>query len=250
MKRGLFVSILLVLILGGGLIANEVATNMQSVVLESFDDGGTYRWIVRGNRFLAIEDGESNFAFPFEYLLVEGVWPNAMGRPDTDNPGVLGVQASFTRRGYNWLEFIPVEDDDDANGNPVPRGIPLPGRPERIDLWAWGSNYAYYLEVQLRDHRGIVHNVRLGDINFGGWRNLAAMIPNNIPRAVRTVPQRRTLEITKIVLWTRPAESVEGFHFYLDQIKVLTDMFEQPFDGSGLADPAFVQETWGTQQRQ
>ena len=40
------------------------------------------------------------------------------------------------------------------------------------------------------------------------------------------------------------------FHFYLDHIKVLTDMFETPFDGEGLASPEFVSEIWGTDQEQ
>jgi hypothetical protein len=52
------------------------------------------------------------------------------------------------------------------------------------------------------------------------------------------------------VLWTRPSENVDGFHFYLDEIKVLTDLFETSFDGMGLADPDFVRETWGAEQRQ
>jgi hypothetical protein len=58
------------------------------------------------------------------------------------------------------------------------------------------------------------------------------------------------MELVKIVLWTRPEEAVDGFHFYLDQVKVLTDVFETPFDGEGLADPDFVQQTWDAEQRQ
>jgi hypothetical protein len=162
---------------------------------------------------------------------------------------VIGVQASFLRPGYNYIEFIPVEQEDGADG-PIPRGIPIPGRPETVDLWAWGSNFNYYLEMQLRDYRGVIHTVKIDDIGYSGWRNLSARIPNHVPRTVRFVPQRRDLELVKIVLWTRPDESVAGFHFYMDQIKVLTDLFETPFDGEGLADPEFVQQTWNSGQRQ
>jgi hypothetical protein len=247
MKRGIVVSILLVLFAAGLSFADEVVTNMQSVVLEDFDDNDS-RWIVRGGKFLAVDDEENQFDFPFQYQFVEGVWPEEMGQPESDNPAVLGVQASFTRRGYNWLEFIPVEEEDDEDGNPIPRAITIPGRPERLDLWAWGSNYAYFLEFQVRDHRGIVHNIRAGDVNYAGWQNLGARIPNNIPTAVRHVPSRRQLELLKVTLWTHPEESVAGFHFYMDQIKVLTDVFESGFDGEGLASPEFVQQTWGTEQ--
>ncbi|MBU8913820.1 MAG: flagellar filament outer layer protein FlaA [Spirochaetales bacterium] len=249
MRRGIVVSILLVLVLAGGVVADEATTNWQALILEDFDDPDS-RWIVRGGKYLAVEDGERNYEFPFDYQIVSDVWPEAMGRPDSDTPGVLGVQASFTRRGYNYLEFIPVEAEDGPDGEPIPRGISIPGRPATIDLWAWGANYNYYLEVQVRDHRGVVHTFKIDDMGYGGWRNLEARIPNYIPRAVRFVPQRRVLELVKIVLWTRPDEAVDGFHFYLDQIKVLTDVFESSFDGEGLADPDFVQQTWDAEQRQ
>ena len=247
MRRGIVVSILLVLVLAGAAVADEATTNWQALIIEDFDDPDS-RWIVRGGKYLAVEDGEQDYEFPFNYQIVSDVWPEALGRPDADTPGVLGVQASFTRRGYNYLEFIPAEEGPD--GELVPRGIPIPGRPETIALWAWGSNYSYYLEIQLRDHRGVVHAVKVDDLGFGGWKNLQVRIPNHIPRTVRFVPQRRTLELVKIVLWTRPDEAVGGFHFYMDQIKVLTDMFETPFDGEGLADPDFIEQTWAAGQGQ
>jgi hypothetical protein len=255
MRRGIVVSILLVLVLATSLSADEVTRNWESIVLEDFDDGGQYRWIVRGGKFLAVEDegSDTDFAYPFAYQIVDDIKPDALVLPETntaDTLGVLGVQASFTRRGYNYLEFIPVEDQDDEDGNPVPRPIEIPGRPLAIDLWAWGSNLDYYLEVQVRDYRGIVHTLKLGNLGYGGWQNLQVDIPNYIPRAVRFAPGRRRMDLVKVVLWTRPEESVAGFHFYLDQIKVLTDMFETPFDGEGLADPEFVQQVWGSQQSQ
>lgn len=261
MRRGIAVSILMVLLLAASAGADEVARNWQSVVLEDFDDGGMYQWVVRGGKFLAVEDegSETEFAFPFAFDLVDaddvegGVKPEALLLPEseaTDNPGVLGVQASFTRRGYNFLEFIPTLGETDDEGNPIPAPITIPGRPLAIDLWAWGSNYDYYLELQVRDYRGVVHTLKVGDLGYGGWRNLETEIPNYIPRAVRFVPQRRRMDLVKIVLWTRPEETVAGFHFYLDHIKVLTDVFETPFDGEGLASPEFVSEIWGAEQRQ
>ncbi len=249
MKRGMVVSILLIVLLAAAAVANEVTVNLQSIVLEDFNDGES-RWIVRGGKFLAVDEGNGQFDWPFRYQLVEGVWPEAMRRPEAESPAVLGVQASFTRRGYNYLEFIPVEDEDDEDGNPIPRPITIPGKPLAIDVWAWGSNYNYYLEAQVRDYRGVVHTLKLGDLGYAGWRNLRTEIPNYIPRAVRFIPARRQMDLVKLVLWTRPDESVAGFHFYLDQIKVLTDVFETPFDGERLAGPEFVREVWGVEQRQ
>jgi len=255
MRRGIVVSILLVALLAAAAGADEVTRSWETIVLEDFDDGGRYRWVVRGGKFLAYEDegSELEYAFPFKYDIINDVKPDALMLDDSNDGetlGVLGAQASFTRRGYNYLEFVPVEDEDDENGFPVHRPITIPGRPLAIDLWTWGSNYNYYLEIQVRDYRGVVHTLKLGELGYSGWRNLQVEIPNYIPRAVRFVPVRRRMDLMKIVLWTRPEESVAGFHFYLDQIEVLTDLFEQPFDGEGLADPEFVQEVWGSEQRQ
>lgn len=250
MRRGMVVSILLVLVLGGAAVADEATTNWQALILEDFDDPDM-QWIVTSpSKFIALEDNPDGYEyeFPFKSTWVPDVWPEALGRPDSDTPGVLGVQASFTRRGFNSIEFIPASEGED--GELVPTPISIPGRPITIDLWAWGSNYEYYLELQIADHRGVVHTVPVDHLAFGGWKNLEVRIPNYIPRQVRFVPQRRIMSLVKIVLYTRPEEAVDGFHFYMDQIKVLTDLFETPFDGEGLADPEFVQETWGTEQRQ
>jgi hypothetical protein len=121
---------------------------------------------------------------------------------------------------------------------------------KNLDFWVWGSNYDYYMEVQLRDHRGVVHVLDLGAINFAGWRNLRVQIPTYISQSVQYVPQLKTLELVKLVLWTRPSERVDGFWVYLDQIKVFTDVFESPFDGEGLADPERIDELWNSAEGQ
>jgi hypothetical protein len=245
MKRGTVVSILLVLLIAAGAVADEATTNWQGVILESFDpsDPNSREWIVQGSRFLDTD----NVRVPFGYQIIEDQWPEAMGQPAADTPGIMGVQASFKRRGYNWLEFIPVSGDTDENGNPIPDPIPIEGSPMSIDLWAWSPNNDFYVEVHIADYNGIVHQIRLGGTNYLGWRNLQATIPGSIPRSVRNSPFARPMELVKVVLWTRPSATVGGFQFYLDQIKVLTDMFVTRYDGEGLANPDFISETWGTQ---
>jgi hypothetical protein len=69
-------------------------------------------------------------------------------------------------------------------------------------------------------------------------------IPNSIPQDIKYLPQQQGLELVKLVLWTYPSERVTGFKMYIDQIKAMCDMFETPFDGSGLADPKIVESLW------
>ena len=240
MKRGslLFLSLILVfLVLSVAAFGQQrqATTNVQSIVIEDFDNPEESRWLVRGSKFIA--EGMPRVGWL-------RAWPDALYRVEPEDRELrsLGVEAAFDRLGYNYLEFVPVAEDDE--GNVVPRGVPIPGRIRNMDMWVWGSNYDYYIELQLRDYRGIVHTLTLGDIDYRGWRNLRVAIPSWIPQGVRYVPQYRGLELVKIVLWTRPTEKVDGFFVYFDEIKVTTDVFQEPFDGEILANPEQVNELW------
>ncbi len=224
--------------------AQTATTNFQTRVIEDFDDPESSQWIVRGSKFIA--EGYPEVAHV-------RTWPEALYRnePDDRTLRALGVQAAFDRFGYNFLEFIPVETND--AGETVPRGIDIPGMVSNMDIWVWGSNFDYYMDVHVRDYRGMTHVLRLGDIGYVGWRNLRIRIPSYIPQNVRYTAELRngefasnlrSLELVKIVLWTRPEERVNGFFVYLDEIKVETDMYRDPFDGEDLRDPEFVQELW------
>lgn len=223
----------------------QATTNYQSIVIETFDDSAESRWIVTGSKFATEGLPQASWV---------RTWPDALYRrePEGRNLHSLGIRAAFDRQGYNYLEITPVDEDDE------PRGIPIPGRVRHLDMWVWGSNFDYYMDIHLRDYRGVVHVLKLGDINYRGWRNLRIMIPSYIPQDTRYTAEfnpvtsqfdaaERELELVKIVMWTRPSERVSGFFLYLDEIKVETDLFRQPFDGELLADPAVVNELWSGQ---
>jgi hypothetical protein len=244
--RLLGIGLVVVLLIPSAIAAQQQATtNYQSVVIEDFDDPEESRWEVVAGKFVA--EGYPRMAHV-------STWPTALYRtaPEDRDLRSLGVQAAFTRQGYNYVEFIPVEENDD--GETVPRGIPIPGQVSNIDMWVWGSNFDYYLDLHIRDYRGMTHVIKLGDINFRGWRNMRINIPTWIPQTSRYTAELRngeiasdlrTLELMKIVLWTRPNERVNGFFVYFDEIKVETDMYRDPFDGEELRDPEYLQELWG-----
>lgn len=237
---GLVVAILMPL----AVAAQTATTNYQTRVIEDFDDPEGSEWVVLGSKFIA--EGYPQMAHV-------RTWPEALYRrePEDRTLRALGVQAAFDRPGYNFLEFIPVETNDE--GEQVPRGIDIPGRVRNLDMWVWGSNFDYYIDVHVRDYRGMTHVLRLGDIGYVGWRNMRISIPTWIPQDTRYTAELRNgeftsdlrgLQLVKIVLWTRPTERVNGFYVYLDEIKVETDMYRDPFDGEDLRDPEFVQELW------
>jgi hypothetical protein len=242
MKRGasLLISLAALLLFAGTsfVMADEVVQNLDSMVIENFDDPEARRWAVIGSKF--ITEGMPLVAYA-------PAWPEAVFGRNRDNLDlkVLGVQASFDRTGYNYLEFIPVEEDQSGELQPAP--IMLPGRVKTIDLWVWGSNYDFYMEAHVRDFNGRVHVLHLGGTKKVGWFNLRTTVPGYVPQAGGYITPGgfiKNLELVKIVLWTKPQENVSGFNIYLDQVRILTDTFVTRFDGDDLADPEKVQEIW------
>ena len=242
MKRGasllISLTILLLFVSTSSLIADEIVQNLESRIVESFDNPDEQQWYVVASKF--ITEG-------YPLTVYASAWPEAIYGANRDNLDlkVLGAQASFDRQGYNYLEFIPVAEDQSGELQPDP--IQLVGRVKTLDLWVWGGNYDYYMEAHVRDYVGRVHVLHLGSLKYAGWRNLMVNLPSYIPQSggyVDTGGFNKNLELVKLVLWTKPSENVAGFNIYIDRIKILTDTFVTRFDGDDLANPAKAQEIW------
>jgi hypothetical protein len=246
MKRGFgtsicCIAIVFLLFFSSMAVADETTTRLVSSVVESFDPGDAsgWTWELFPSKFGY--DAQGNSMWELRYV---EAWPEALfgKNKQAEDLKVLGLHGRFTRKGYNYVEIVPGEGEG-ADFQPKP--LPLPGRVNAMDLWVWCSNFDYYLEAHVRDHQGIVHVLPLGSLRKIGWNNLSTIFPGSIPQATRYVPRTRPLELTKLVLWTRPNEKVDDYYVYFDQIKVLTDLFETRFDGDNLAEIDEVQKIWG-----
>ncbi|MCL2763785.1 MAG: flagellar filament outer layer protein FlaA [Treponema sp.] len=229
--------------------------SLESRILESFngDDDAPYKWKTQASRFISVvrdADGEAvqdSSGNPQKYPVTTFVdaWPIAVfgyaRDPNAAPIRSLGIRGQFDRRGYNWIDLYPVLADD---ADEKPFEIPIPGRVHNMDVWVWGSNLRYYIEVFVRDYRGVIHTLRLGDIAFPGWRNLRVSIPGNITQNRRTLPSYAGLSFVKFRIWTQPVERVDNFYIYFKQLKILTDTFDLLFDGNDLADPDHVDRLW------
>jgi hypothetical protein len=259
MKQGSFrvLSFMLGLILMAGIavfsaFGDENTVDYEAVVLETWDGTTTahewtigsktysydFTWKLEASKFATKTDDD---AFP--KITYVPSWPMALFGANRSGKELqsLGVGGRFDRRGYNWVDLYPVTGEgDDAE----PFEIPIPGRLSYLDLWVWGSNLNYYIEIYLRDYQGVVHNIHLGYIGFTGWQNMRVRVPNSIPQAKRVLPKLAGLTFVKFRIWTTPLERVDNFYIYFDQFKVLTDTFESLYDGDELADPDRVQELW------
>ena len=240
MRKGSILIICLVvffLLVLPSVMADSATENLESRILESFDpESRTTEWLVVGSKF--ITEG-------FPKQTYTEAWPEAIFGSNQDGKDlqVLGINAKWDRKGYNNIEIIPVKEDSD--GNTVPNPISIPGRAKKLDLWVWCSDFDYYFEVHVRDTNGVVHVLNMGGLAKIGWNNFYTDIPGYIAQTGKYVPYLKSLELVKIVIWTKPTENVSNYFVYFDQIKILTDTFITRFDGDGLAGKESAAEIWG-----
>jgi hypothetical protein len=263
---------LLLLLLAATGFAQNHTTILTTAVLETFEENptrewgeATTRWFARGSKFTAKEYNQAGeIVGIYPKVASAEAYPTALFgiKSDQNEFGeprkVLGIQGSFDRKGYNYVEIIPgkpadastdeeeiVYEDINTGTKWVHDPIKIPGRVYHFDIWVWGSNYDYYLDAHFQDYRGMVHSFRMGDLRYAGWRLLRVVIPGSIPQSEPYIPKFKPLTFTKFVLWTRAHERVSEFYIYIDEMKVLTDVYEGRFDGDDLADLERTADIWG-----
>ena len=268
MKQGSFRAVrhlvfLLVILSFAGFFAfgqQSAPVDLRSIDIDLFDGSTTqswefggrrhtyeYEWMLDASRFATrgFDDSGNELNYPLRTFVPS--FPMVVYRAVRENRDIrsFGINGSFDRPGYNWIDVYPATIDSiDRNGDPTPFEIPLPGLVRTLDMWVWGSNLRYTLEAYVRDYRGVVHRLEMGDLAFQGWRNMQVHIPNHIRQTRRVLPSYAGLHFIKFRIWTTPGESVNNFYVYFNQFKILTDVFDPLFDGDELADPVRVQEMW------
>jgi hypothetical protein len=257
-KCNLFVAItaiIFVALLFGPVIifGEEKVVNLQSVVLEDFELDANQKpkrtWIAEPNRFGRennLESGKSLQkvawvqAWPEAAFGKEGVFNDGNG--DKPNKTSLGVQMSFNRQGYNTVDLFPVELKDTKY---VKKPIDFQGRVDQIDMWIWGANFDYYVEMVLRDYTGYEHRLLVGSIKHIGWKNFAVKIPGYIPQStLKGSTTAQQFALIKLVVGINPEEKCNGAFVYFDHIKYLTDLNETKYDGYNLVNGKSVNDLW------
>jgi hypothetical protein len=230
-------ALVIALFFSAGLVmGDELTQAISSKTLASFNDtAASGNWIVQGSRFVTQD---------YPQLQVVRAWPEALYGNNKDNKPLfsLGIHAKFDRKSFNFIELIPAAKD--SSGKLAPKSIPIPGRVKSLDMWVWGANYNYWLDVHLRDFQGVDHVIRMGSLLFAGWKNLTAPVSGAIPQARQYIPRYAGLELTKLVIWTAPDEKVDDYYFFINGINCITDLFETRFDGEDLADPDSLNTLW------
>ncbi|HON88101.1 MAG TPA: hypothetical protein PK746_01345, partial [Spirochaetales bacterium] len=123
------------------LIADENTVNLESRVIQTFDDPEAEPWFAIGSKF-------ATKGFPIvQYVKT---WPIAVfgSNPSNKDLKALGVAMLFDRKEYNWVDLIPgVKKGSGDNVTYEPKELDLPGRVKMIDIWIWSGNLNYYIEA-------------------------------------------------------------------------------------------------------
>ncbi len=249
LKKAAVLASIFCLISNLNIISAKDTKNLQSIVLEDFelnDSGQPKRmWIAVPSLFGRENNMESGkslqelswvHAWPEAYFGRDGVLDDGSG-PKTNNTS-LCLHLQFNRPGYNYVELYPCAQGQD--GKWVTQPIPFKGIVQQLDMWIWGANYNYDVEIVLRDFKGVEHRLPVGNTRHIGWKDFNIYIPSFIPQTGTYLLGQYQFSLVKIVVWTNPKENVSGTYVYFDHIKYLTDMFEAKYDGYNLGDPDTV----------
>lgn len=208
--------------------AQDYNKSYQTYMVDNFDGSEEVEWTweVKASKFAT--DGYPKLQF------FDGM-PQALRvmYPDSEEASkrFLGIQAKFNRMGDNWFDIIPTVDGK-------PYEIPFKGQVARLDMWVWGSEYFYQMEILVRDAEGRVHTLPVGWLNFKGWKNMGVTIPSYIKQSTKYIgTDGFTLVCFRIR--TSPSERVDNFYFFLDEVQALTNVFVDSYDGYQLLDTQF-----------
>lgn len=136
----------------------------------------------------------------------------------------LGVKTYFADRGFDRVELTP------------PHEYIIKGKARQVSVWVLGRKYNHTLYAKFRDYRGKLHSIRLGKLDFFGWRKLTATIPGFIPQSSRFSLQDRNLHFVSLFVTSGPHEAGGDFYFYLDDLEVRTDKSDMLYPGYEIKD--------------
>jgi hypothetical protein len=145
-------------------------------------------------------------------------------RNKTNKNHVMGVKTYFHNRGFDRVEVSP------------PHEYIIKGKVRQVSVWVLGRKYNHTLYAKFRDYRGKLHSIRLGKLDFFGWRKLTATVPGYIPQSTRFSLQDKNLQFVSIYVTSDTHEVGGDFYFYVDDLEVYTDRTDMIYPGYEIKD--------------
>jgi len=138
---------------------------------------------------------------------------------------VLGVRTYFMDRGFDRVEVFP------------PNEYIIRGKAKEVRVWVLGRKFRHTLYVKLRDYTGGLHKLKIGRLDFWGWREMSVVVPGWLPQSTRYALLDKNLQFVSFFVESDTYEVPGTFYFYLDNFRIRTDLSEFTGDTS-------IKDTW------
>lgn len=195
---------------------------LQKLLLEDFEQSED--WVARATCPL----GETKTLKIVQRGLIKDVFDENLvpdnGGDKVDQNHVLGIKSYFTDRGFDRVEVKP------------PHEYVVKGKVRQVSVWALGRKFRHTLFVKMRDYKGNTHNIRMGRLDYFGWRKLTAPIPGFLPQSTRFALLDKNLHFVSIFVTSDSHEVPGTFYFYVDDLEVRSDKGDARYPGSEIKD--------------
>jgi hypothetical protein len=198
----------------------EMAEDWKAKSTSPLGETKTLKMIQRG----LIKDVFDENSTPDAYDIKTGTYSDAKQEERVGKNHILGVKTYFASRGFDRVEVSP------------PQEYIIKGKARQVSVWVLGRKYRHTLFAKFRDYKGNTHNIRLGRLDFFGWRKLTAPIPGFVPQSSRFSILDKNIRFVSLFVTSDAAEPAGDFYFYVDDLEIKTDKQESVYPGFEVKD--------------
>jgi hypothetical protein len=198
----------------------EMAEDWRAKSTSPLGETKTLKMIQRG----LIKDVFDENSTPDAYDIKTGSYSDAKQEERVGKNHILGVKTYFANRGFDRVEVSP------------PQEYIIKGKARQVSVWVLGRKYRHTLFAKFRDYKGNTHNIRLGRLDFFGWRKLTAPIPGFVPQSSRFSILDKNIRFVSLFVTSDAAEPAGDFYFYIDDLEIKTDKQESVYPGFEVKD--------------
>jgi len=198
----------------------EMAEDWKAKSTSPLGETKTLKMIQRG----LIKDVFDEKSTPDAYDVKTGSYSDAKQEERVGKNHILGVKTYFANRGFDRVEVAP------------PQEFIIKGKARQVSVWVLGRKYRHTLFAKFRDYKGNTRNIRLGRLDFFGWRKLTAPIPGFVPQSTRFSVLDKNIRFVSLFVTSDVNEPAGEFYFYVDDLEIRTDKQESLYPGFEVKD--------------
>ena len=234
--RHLLICFVAMSIFSGVVYAQSKPVYIDTQVLYNFETSEEWLPISNSSRFMVTgaETNDEGIEVTYPNVRLFPITPYGLGNLSSKSTNSLGVSVLFNRKAYNFFDLIPADQKW------------IPGKTQSLDLWVWGGNFDYRMEIILEDRKGYNHTYDLGSLRYMGWKNLNYNIPTSIRQAEAHIPSTYGLKFLNFRFWSTPETRTDSFTVLLDYFQAVTDTYRESYDGSDVEKALLEEQNAGT----